>query len=624
MKNLMKRLAATAFCLALLPLTGCGDDNSDAPVIEAATPAAVPAEGGAISIDYEVKNPVEGKRLSAQSDDAWVKELTVGAEAVTARLEKNLLADPRTATVTLRYDGAEAVKVSVVQEGYLPFLIQVADITMSDARITVYPEEEGMYIAAVDFAEGFDAQKIAAENKAIFAEHAAAEQKTLAEFIAGYAYKGEQTFHPSRLSPKSDYVVYAYGVDAEGKATTDVIVEPFKSLPVEPGPMVDCKIDIVAENLTSTSVKVVFNPSDPTVQYFYTMLDQAGYEDISKDWPGYIYEYMVSQLTDDGLPLSTIVMLSCSVGQQEVQSKTLQPETTYYACAVGVNSNAMINTEVAVQKIVTPPDSPIDYGFDFDFGEVTATGARVTVSPRDVRAFYYWNVMTEEEYGEMKGDESKIAAYFEQKMIEQRKAQMGDYADWYPLPEFIASQCSSGFDGPDSYTFGTLTPETTYYVYAFWVDEQTGEPASVTAFSESPFKTEKQVISAAVAKPSLWLTDGDDWAELNPLGYGHFKGYAILGARIAPAEGAVHWYSNIYKASDIASTDDQLLASSLINSKYYMDKTSYNLSYGVEWGGDYVIVSVAVDAAGARGPVQRVAFKAEKSAAEPLESIPGE
>ena len=157
----------------------------------------------------------------------------------------------------------------------------------------------------------------------------------------------------------------------------------------------------------------------------------------------------------------------------------------------------------------------------------------------------------------------------------------------------------------------TVIPST-YYVYAFWVDEQTGEPASVTAFSESPFKTEKQVISAAVAKPSLWLTDGDDWAELNPLGYGHFKGYAILGARIAPAEGAVHWYSNIYKASDIASTDDQLLASSLINSKYYMDKTSYNLSYGVEWGGDYVIVSVAVDAAGARGPVQRVAFTATR------------
>lgn len=33
MKNLMKRLAATAFCLALLSLTGCGDDNTDDPLI---------------------------------------------------------------------------------------------------------------------------------------------------------------------------------------------------------------------------------------------------------------------------------------------------------------------------------------------------------------------------------------------------------------------------------------------------------------------------------------------------------------------------------------------------------------------------------------------------------------
>ena len=33
MKNLMKRLAATAFCLALLPLRGGGDDNTTDPLI---------------------------------------------------------------------------------------------------------------------------------------------------------------------------------------------------------------------------------------------------------------------------------------------------------------------------------------------------------------------------------------------------------------------------------------------------------------------------------------------------------------------------------------------------------------------------------------------------------------
>ena len=44
MKNLMKRLAATVFCLALLPLTGCGDDNTDDPLIP--PPRGRAGEGG--------------------------------------------------------------------------------------------------------------------------------------------------------------------------------------------------------------------------------------------------------------------------------------------------------------------------------------------------------------------------------------------------------------------------------------------------------------------------------------------------------------------------------------------------------------------------------------------------
>ena len=98
----------------------------------------------------------------------------------------------------------------------------------------------------------------------------------------------------------------------------------------------------------------------------------------------------------------------------------------------------------------------------------------------------------------------------------------------------------------------------------------------------------------------------------------------MLGARLTPNGDAVHWYSNIYNAADVESLSDEEWTSELIGKQPNKDKKSYNVLSPVEWGGDYVIVSVAVDAAGARGPVQRVAFKAEKSAAEPLESIPGE
>lgn len=634
MKNLMTRLAAAALCLVMLPLAGCGDDKTDdpifppppdAPVIEAVTPAVVLAEGGPVSIAFQVKNPVEGKRLTAKTDDAWVKDLTAGDAVVTARLEKNPLVEPRTAEVTLSYEGAEAVKVSVVQEAYIPFLIQVDDLTMSDVKITVCPEETGMYIAAVDFAEGFDAAAIAAANKAIFTEHAAADEKTLADFIAGYAYTGEKSFHPSRLSPATDYVVYTYGIDAEGNATTPVIVEPFTSLPVGPGPKVDCTIVITKDNLTSSTVNVTFAPTDPTVRYYYTMVDKEGYDDISKDWPGYIYEYMVSRWDQSSsLTLDDIINICTTAGEWVAKGQGLTPETTYYACAVGVNMQAQINTDVAVLEITTPKYMPVDYTFDFAVDDVTANGAKVTVTPHDPRVLFYWNVMTEADYNTLGRDEAKIAAWFEQMMIDKRKEQMGDYADWYPLPDFIYDQCSKGDSGSDSYTFSTLSSSTKYYVYAFGVDEKTGKLVSATSFGEPPFTTLEWTWSAAKATPDLWLTDGDDWARLDPTGYAHYAGKAILGARITPSSDAAHWYSHFYKAADIALMSEEAIAGALVKGKYNMDKASYNLSYTVDWGGDYVLVAVAVDADGKAGHVMKQPFTANKENAEPLESIPAE
>ena len=107
------------------------------------------------------------------------------------------------------------------------------------------------------------------------------------------------------------------------------------------------------------------------------------------------------------------------------------------------------------------------------------------------------------------------------------------------------------------------------------------------------------------------------------MGYMFLRGLAVPGARLEPNADAAHWYSNIYKAADIASTDDLLLGSSLINSSYNMDKSSYNLSYVVAWDDtEYVIVSIAVDAEGNRGELRKVPFKVDKSLVEELTELP--
>lgn len=498
-------------------------------------------------------------------------------------------------------------------------LIEVSQIEMDDATVTVTPGNAATrYIAAVDFAADFDALKTIATNKAAFAANAEAAGKTLADFIEGYAFKGIQSFHPSTLSPKTEYIVYAYGIDDKGDATTEITTTDFTTLAVTPGEKVDCTINILVKNLTDVSAEVTYSPTSDEVFYYYTFTDQAGYDALSQDWAGFIYTYMTSHITEN-LTLEDVVKVLCSRGEVSSRAKNLTPATSYYACAVGVSMEALLITDVAVEKVTTPAEHTIDYSFDSTVDQITWNGAKVTITPRDATALYYWNVMTEAEYTTLGGDETKIAAYFEEAMIAKRAAELGAYADYYPLADYILNQCS---DKADEYEFTSLSSSTKYYVYAFWVDDGSAEKISATYFSK-PFATLERIVSSATVTAALWLTDGDDWAALNPTGFGHFAGKAILGARLTPGSGAVHWYSNIFAAADLDSFSDEAFIAAL-KKNGNKDKTSYYRSYGVDWGGDYAIVSIAEDADGNTGNPVKLHFKADKSVAEKLTEIPEE
>lgn len=65
------------------------------------------------------------------------------------------------------------------------------------------------------------------------------------------------------------------------------------------------------------------------------------------------------------LSLEDIVGICCITGEWTSKGRELTPKTTYYACAVGVNAQAQINTDVTVVEIVTPEETSIDYAFDF-------------------------------------------------------------------------------------------------------------------------------------------------------------------------------------------------------------------------------------------------------------------
>ena len=92
---------------------------STTPVINASNVTiAYNATSGAIG--YSIENPIEGTALNATTSDAdWITDITVGDESVTFTTTANEGDADRTATITLSYEGAEDVTVTVTQKHYV-------------------------------------------------------------------------------------------------------------------------------------------------------------------------------------------------------------------------------------------------------------------------------------------------------------------------------------------------------------------------------------------------------------------------------------------------------------------------------------------------------------------------
>ena len=109
------------FALSAFALVACDPEpepqpqpNQDAK-LELISEAAVEfdAKGGEGTIEYKLTNPVEGTKLTAEADAAWITDVTV-ADKVTYFVEANETEEAREATITLTY-GALTKSVAVKQ-----------------------------------------------------------------------------------------------------------------------------------------------------------------------------------------------------------------------------------------------------------------------------------------------------------------------------------------------------------------------------------------------------------------------------------------------------------------------------------------------------------------------------
>lgn len=114
------------------------------PILSVATnELEVSASGGTRSISFIVSNAVTGRSASASSDQSWLTA-TVSAGSIRLSIEENTTSmEARTATVTLSYEGAESVNVTVTQAA-----AEVPIITVSYGSYTFYSYTDNVLSAS--------------------------------------------------------------------------------------------------------------------------------------------------------------------------------------------------------------------------------------------------------------------------------------------------------------------------------------------------------------------------------------------------------------------------------------------------------------------------------------------
>ena len=78
---------------------------------------SVAAAGDICTVKYSIKNPVDGKTISATSDQTWVNNFDYSVDGEVSFAVDENTGEARTATVTLSYEGAENVSINISQYG---------------------------------------------------------------------------------------------------------------------------------------------------------------------------------------------------------------------------------------------------------------------------------------------------------------------------------------------------------------------------------------------------------------------------------------------------------------------------------------------------------------------------
>ena len=236
----------------------------------------------------------------------------------------------------------------------------------------------------------------------------------LGQILADNLLKGDIEWRYQYLEANTEYVLYMYGMNTEGVATTTVNQLTFKTTKVLP---LECEFDIlVGDNITANSFSITIIPSDDTVAYYYDVFPAWMYEEYclsdAANIPAFMAEYIPALASENGVTVAYAVGAISnygSIAHDFTLEDGLEANSSYFVFAVGIGADGTTTTEAEVIEVKTA--APPVNTFEVSEGYIEDDRATFYVRPNHSESYVALFELKEYfvENGELVSDEEIIA-----------------------------------------------------------------------------------------------------------------------------------------------------------------------------------------------------------------------
>lgn len=357
---------------AVLSINSCDTQNTTTPETSGFGPASdlhmtVGPESAAHEILYSIENPSPEKSVKATvtPDADWIYDVNeTGSYGIVSFMtaENTDTTLTREAVITLTY-GDEKLDFTITQETartYGHFAIATGPNTTGEVFWTVTPpDDELTYVTMLTDKATWNSfssyEEYMQYDIKYFQDMAEERGIPYEDFLkASILKKGKTEASVKDLSPDSEYVVYAYGMDSTGRILTGMYYAETSTMPVED---TDVTFELsVTQEFPYATISAV--PSRDDVYYLMDIYNSTGTpEEITQAYQEMLDEvlYMVSAF---GMSIYDYMMDTAFIGPATSDPIQVGEVMEFTAFAVAVDVNTGTLTSVASTQVCE-----IDFGF---------------------------------------------------------------------------------------------------------------------------------------------------------------------------------------------------------------------------------------------------------------------